>query len=123
MNKFQREAERQRKALIAENKRMSEEFFGEVKVTPLVPADRQRDVAGVKVSDNAYRLHSFLRSRSDVSAYSDELLAAEESYLRPMSVEAITLAIEELRTAELLAVEERAGKRILNPHTARYMLG
>jgi hypothetical protein len=122
VNKYQREAERQQKARIAEIKQMAEAYFAEVKVTPLVPADRRRDLAGVKVSDTAYQLHSFLCGRSEACEFSNEVLGREVSYWRPLAVEAIERAIEELRAAELLAVEEQAGKRILNPHTVRYML-
>lgn len=120
--RLQREAERQRRARIAENKRMAEEFFSGPTVTPTAPGDRRRELAGVRVSDTAYQLHGYLCGLSEAREYSDGELASSVTRLRPWSVEQVAAAVEELRAAELLAVEERAGGRFLNPHTPRYML-
>lgn len=59
LRRLQREREAQHQAELNKRRQMAEEYFAEPKVTPTVPSDRRREIAGIKVSDNAYRLHSF----------------------------------------------------------------
>lgn len=123
MNKYQQEAARQRKALIERNRQWAAELSAPTQPAAIAPSDRRRELAGVLVSDAAYQLHGFLCGLSDAREYSDAELASSVTRLRPWSIEQAAAAIEELRAAELLAVEERAAGRFLNPHTPRYMLG
>ncbi|KPV53175.1 hypothetical protein SE17_11145 [Kouleothrix aurantiaca] len=130
VNKYQQEAERQRKARIAENKALAEDMFNPSRVrgvTPRPASQGGRQLAGVAVSELAYQLHSLLVGRGDTHEDSDAALASELNRHRmsncQLDTEAIVAALEELTTAELVTVEVQADQRVLNPLTPRYLLG
>jgi hypothetical protein len=120
-----REAERQHRADLEKRKQMAEDFFSP-KYTP-TPASRVgRSLVGVSVSDTAYELHSALTGSSAAREYVDTELAQLVNRHRfgaaQLAAEEVAAAIEELRDKGLLAVNEGAAGRVLNPFTPKFML-
>jgi hypothetical protein len=137
-SKYNSQTERLRRERIERNRQMAEEFFNpKAPAVPYEPANRRRDIAGVKVSEAAYQLHSALRGRQALHHLNNAELAAEMNRQRfsraQLSAEDIEATIAELQAAELLRVGEadstrpldigeQVGERRLDPFTSRYML-
>lgn len=130
MNRYQLEAERQRKARAAEIKELASGMFIPEQVHGVTPAPANRSagrvLAGVSVSDRAYQLHNLLVSRRDLHSESDAVLAREMNRNLPsaaqVTAETTAAALEELHAAALLAVQEEGTARALNPFTPAFML-